>query len=623
LAIDRDATLKNAEKFLRVGRLDAAIAEYARVVEDQPRDWNSANALGDLYIRAGKPDKAVVLYRGIAEHFLAEGFYPKAGALFKKILKIVPGDEPAQLRLAEIAVIQGLMADARVYYTGIINRRRQRGDEAGADEIIVRLGSIDPEDLGARLAAARASERGGHLIEAARQYRELYDAFLEQAREEEALAALADCIRCNPAANDAGIRLPLAARDLRDGKLDAGRERLGHILATGATGRNAIIDLAWTLIPASEPAAAMCVEIAAEAFVAAGEFAEAAALLHEFTTRVPGQVPMLLKLVEVCVDGGLDAMMYEAQALLVDSYLSAGSAAEARVIAEDLVTREPGSTTHIARLRRALEMLGVDDVESVILERTSRPEAEPADLLDEVNTPDPVTPPPPAPAPQIPRQPPPAQSPPPPVPPAPAQPAPVSAAPVRPAVPTYPARTGEPPRPEEPSQVEIDLTGLLVELQGQTAAPEPSSRPATDLDEVFAGMRQHAAREGEADESAEYLALGRTYLEMDLPQEAINALEIAARSPVHRFVASSMLAQIHRDGSDLSRTIEWLERALEVPAPEPAQGHAVLYDLGDVLETIGETGRALAVFLELDADAPGYRDVVERVTRLAKVETEG
>jgi hypothetical protein len=140
---------------------------------------------------------------------------------------------------------------------------------------------------------------------------------------------------------------------------------------------------------------------------------------------------------------------------------------------------------------------------------------------------------------------------------------------------------------------------------------------------VFAGMREEVARDGEGDESGDYLALARTYIEMDLPQEAINALEVAARSPVYRFVASSMLAQIHRDGSDLARTIEWLERALEVPAPEPAQGHAVLYDLGDVLETVGETGRALAVFLELDADAPGYRDVGERVTRLAKVETEG
>jgi Flp pilus assembly protein TadD len=53
LPIDREATLKKAEKALRQGRIDAAIAEYAQVVEEHPRDWTTANTLGDLYIRAG------------------------------------------------------------------------------------------------------------------------------------------------------------------------------------------------------------------------------------------------------------------------------------------------------------------------------------------------------------------------------------------------------------------------------------------------------------------------------------------------------------------------------------------------------------------------------------------
>ena len=52
MPLDREDTLKKAEKLLRQGRLDGAIAEYLRVVEDQPRDWNTANTLGDLYVRA-------------------------------------------------------------------------------------------------------------------------------------------------------------------------------------------------------------------------------------------------------------------------------------------------------------------------------------------------------------------------------------------------------------------------------------------------------------------------------------------------------------------------------------------------------------------------------------------
>jgi len=99
VALDREDTLKKAEKLLRQGRLDAAIAEYLRVTEDQPRDWNTANTLGDLYARANQPAKAVEQYARIADHFVHDGFYPKAAALYKKILKISPDNEQAQLYL--------------------------------------------------------------------------------------------------------------------------------------------------------------------------------------------------------------------------------------------------------------------------------------------------------------------------------------------------------------------------------------------------------------------------------------------------------------------------------------------------------------------------------------------
>ena len=43
----RDGRLKKAEKLLKQGKVADAIAEYVRLVEDKPSDWNSANVLGD------------------------------------------------------------------------------------------------------------------------------------------------------------------------------------------------------------------------------------------------------------------------------------------------------------------------------------------------------------------------------------------------------------------------------------------------------------------------------------------------------------------------------------------------------------------------------------------------
>ena len=40
-------------------------------------------------------------------------------------------------------------------------------------------------------------------------------------------------------------------------------------------------------------------------------------------------------------------------------------------------------------------------------------------------------------------------------------------------------------------------------------------------------------------------------------------------------------------------------------------------DLADLLETMGENGRALAVFMEIDAAMPGFMDVTTRIARLS------
>ena len=103
MPFDRAGTLRTAEKLIRQGKLDAAIAEYRKVLDDQPKDWNTVNTLGDLYFRAGQIDKAVDEYERMADHFANEGFLPKAVALYRKILKIKPSEERAMWQLADIS----------------------------------------------------------------------------------------------------------------------------------------------------------------------------------------------------------------------------------------------------------------------------------------------------------------------------------------------------------------------------------------------------------------------------------------------------------------------------------------------------------------------------------------
>jgi tetratricopeptide (TPR) repeat protein len=170
-----------------------------------------------------------------------------------------------------------------------------------------------------------------------------------------------------------------------------------------------------------------------------------------------------------------------------------------------------------------------------------------------------------------------------------------------------------------PSSMEIDLTGILTDLRGLELPSSPP--PPRDLDRVFAAMRENAERAEGDDAAAEYLTLARSYLEMGLTTEAAAALENAVQGTASRFEAASMLGKLAQQRGDLVAAVDWLERAAEVPAPSVEEGRALLYELGATLERSGEAARALAVFLELQADAGEYRDIASRIATLSRSQT--
>ena len=461
MAIDRTAVLRNAEKLLRQGKLEPAILEYLRIVQDQPRDWNTANALGDLYVRAGQTDKAVEQFTRIADSLSDEGFLPKAGALYKKILKLKPDHEHALIQGAEIAASQGLLADARSYLNTVAERRRAKGDKRGAAQMVIRLGSLDPADVDARMAAAGARVEIGDTAGAVSDLKTIAAELTEQGRQadafealrqaalltpddaeirerlldlyvaagdfaharqcavtveqfktlaaaldakghpDEALQALRDAALLDPedaalkahlarafvargdmasaaeyltvetAGNDPHLLLTVAEIQLRAGKLDEGLAIVRRLLEKDSSRRDDIALLGWTVAEQVPEAGFAVVELAADSAVAQSDWASAAAALQEFVTRVPNHIPALMRLVEICVDGGLEATMYSAQGQLADAYIAAGSGAEARFIAEDLVAREPWERANIERFRRALVLLGEPDPDGLIADRLS------------------------------------------------------------------------------------------------------------------------------------------------------------------------------------------------------------------------------------------------------------
>src|SRR5439155_17872844 len=175
------------------------------------------------------------------------------------------------------------------------------------------------------------------------------------------MAGAAEYLTIETAGNDPQLLLTVAEIRLRSDRVDQGLTVVRRLLDEDPARREAIALLGWNLAEHAPEAAFRAVELAADVAVAQGDWPGAAAALQEFVTRVTTHIPALMRLVEICVDGGLEATMYSAQAQLADAYIAVGAAAEARYIAEDLVAREPWEKANVERFRRALVLLGEPD----------------------------------------------------------------------------------------------------------------------------------------------------------------------------------------------------------------------------------------------------------------------
>ncbi|MBI4887124.1 MAG: tetratricopeptide repeat protein [Acidobacteria bacterium] len=479
---DREAALKKAEKLLRQGKLDGAIEEYVRLIDDQPRDFNSINALGDLYVRAGDPDRAVAQFTRVADHLFAEGFLSKAQALYKKALKVQPRHEHTLMQLAETASRQGLPVDARAYLRQLLERRRERGDERGVAECLARLRALEESESESEAAPAARSpeappEDPARLLDAAREE-------LTSGNERQGRAGLMRVLTLDPGRHGAVVEIGIELA--RQGRIESG---FG------------------------------CVDVASDAALLGGDLTRAIDALAAFVRAAP-HIPGLIKLVELCVDAGLDGPLREAQGQLADAYLDSGQGAEARVIAEDLLEQDPESEAHALRLRRAVALVGGEG----------------------------------------------------------------TAGGTTGGVP--PGKTGA-----GDASVEIDLSEVLAGI-GSVGPP---------ADDPYARALEH-------------LAAGR-------PDEAAAALREAGQAPRMQAKAAAELGRLYVRRGDLQAGVEWLGRAADLRPETPEDGFAVLYELAEALERLGEPARALAILIDLDADSGGYRDARARIEQLARART--
>jgi tetratricopeptide (TPR) repeat protein len=218
VGIDRESAVRKAEELVRDGKIELAIGEYSRLVDDQPGDVGAANALGDLYAKVGNRAAAAAQFVQIGDSHRDSGFVPKAVAFYKKALKADPASDHALSQLAQIAIEQELYADATLYLNRLLQRRREQSNEVGVAECLVRLGGFPSATADARLAAARASATHFAPDQTVRLWVDAADALDRAGRSREAVDALLQAADLEP--DDRALRSRVVQACATTGQID-------------------------------------------------------------------------------------------------------------------------------------------------------------------------------------------------------------------------------------------------------------------------------------------------------------------------------------------------------------------------------------------------------------------
>lgn len=174
MATDRDKLLQNAAKLVEKGKYDRAIAEYRKIVQQDPSDARTLLKIGDLQSRQRDFAGAVQTYDQVATYYASQGFQLKAIAVFKQIREIIRKQAPdlaaryshVTPRLADIYAELNLVTDALAAYDEVATNFQRAGRDFDAIEVFKKTVALDPKNPLPHLRLAEARCRVKALDEA-------------------------------------------------------------------------------------------------------------------------------------------------------------------------------------------------------------------------------------------------------------------------------------------------------------------------------------------------------------------------------------------------------------------------------------------------------------------------
>ena len=189
MSFDKTKAMRNAERFLSQGKIRAAISEYQRVVENDPKDFSTLNILGDLYAKNSDKQEAVGCFTQVAEYYNMQGFAHKAIAIYNKISRIEPGSMEVSAKLAQLYKSKGSVSEAKTHYTALAEQYQRKGQKIEALAIWKQIAELDPNNTDIYLKIAEVCWQEDQPDDAAKAFTEAGLRLTDQGKYEAALTA--------------------------------------------------------------------------------------------------------------------------------------------------------------------------------------------------------------------------------------------------------------------------------------------------------------------------------------------------------------------------------------------------------------------------------------------------
>ena len=186
MALQREQIVQSAEKLVARGKIEPAIKEYRKLLAENPNDINTLNRVGDLYARIQRIDEAVDFFTQIAEQYTAEGFFVKAIAIYKKIIKLDPTRLEVYEQLAELYHKQGLVTEARTQYQVLADYYQKHANAASAIAIYQKMAQLEPDNPTYHVKLAEIYHQQQLIEKAMGEYRIIAELMIKHGRPQEA-----------------------------------------------------------------------------------------------------------------------------------------------------------------------------------------------------------------------------------------------------------------------------------------------------------------------------------------------------------------------------------------------------------------------------------------------------